>query len=214
MVTTQTPAASVGQSPVMERGFILDTEAAAYGFRRFSAGYPHFWGSVIAGTLVAMAIGVLSEALMFACHVGVTQDGAVDMHGGSAAWLIITACIAYFIGGAVAGSVGHRRDPQSWLRGVTLWGLSIPLAIVMGSALAGSAGIMYAHMGPMASQMASSSAGAQGDQGPMLINFSAAWTSFFTLLAALIFAILGSMPRGRGETVLPNHDMDPLPPQS
>jgi hypothetical protein len=198
MVTTQTPGANVVSGPDTGRGFIMETAVAKYGFPMFSAGYPHFWGSVVAGTLVTMSLGVLSEALMFGCHVGVNSEGAVELHGGAAVWLIVTACVAYFIGGAIAGSIGYRSDPHAWLRGVTLWGLSIPLAMFMATAVAGGAGVMYAHMAPITAQMANSAVNPAIDQGVMYINFSEAWISFLAMLGALIFAVLGSMPRRRG----------------
>ena len=96
----------------------------------------YFWRSVVAGTTVAIAISVLSSALMFAVKVThYDRTGVLALGWGAAIWLAITACIAFYVGGVVASALAVRRDTE-WLRGLSVWALSIPVSMVLSSVLA------------------------------------------------------------------------------
>lgn len=140
----------------------------------------HYWGSVIAGALTMLSIGIMSEALMIACHVG-TLYGHAAFGWGAGIWMVVTACIAYFFGGWAATCVGNRRE-QSWVRGLGVWALSVPLLLVLGAFIAGSFGLAYG---------SSSAIGSMPMGNGLSISFGAAWATFVSLIAGLFFSLLG-----------------------
>jgi len=98
--------------------------------------YKPFWRPVLAGTLFTFSLFVLSWYLMLGLHIGLNDDGTLGLGGGAAVWLCLTACVAYFVGGMIA-SVMTAGDMQmssiisGLLKGAVLWGLSIPLGLVI-----------------------------------------------------------------------------------
>jgi len=156
----------------------------------------HFWGPVIAGTLVAMSISILSSALMFACRVGVyTPTGEVSLGVGAAIWICITACIAYFVGGMVASSVYNVGDDLGWMRGLSVWGLSVPLTMVITSIVALGAIGTY---GTGTVQNTANVGISHNYFSPIFrIGPGEAWTVFISLLLGLIFAVIGGMSSNR-----------------
>ena len=102
MVSSQNTSTEVaaGTLPV-DRGFVREEASlVAWPTRNgVMAGYPtYFWGSVVAGTMLMLSLFVLSYFLMLGCHVGVAADQSVSFGGGSAVWMFITGCVAYFFG--------------------------------------------------------------------------------------------------------------------
>lgn len=190
MVSSMNPAPSQIDSPVRhDRGFVVVEEgmiSAEPGMMQSPMAYRsrHFWGPVIAGALFALSLFVLSATLMFGCHVGVTSAGAIMLGGGAAVWMVVTACIAYFIGGMIAGSTTPSRM-SGWLRGAALWGLSIPLAM----AICGLASAGTSMWFPATTHWI---AGTQNFAGEAMVSFGFMWSAFFTLLGGLIFALAGS----------------------
>ncbi len=131
---------------------------------------PSFWGSIAAGTMVVLGIVALSDILMFCSHVGVYRDGA-------AMWMIITACVAYYAGGLVASRLSLNG---TWLQGVVLWGLSIPLSLLIIAGVTEAAKIAFANTTEMTAQIIHSSGIAGG------------WVAFISVALGLAFAVLGS----------------------
>src|SRR5690349_18877747 len=152
MVSTNTTnvTGDIAGATHSDRGFITEetTSAAAplAGYSEISPTFRHshrFWPSVIAGSLVTISVFVLSMALMLGCGVGVSSTSHLLSFGwGAAIWIIITSCIAYFFGGMVSGSMDSAGCFAS-TRGFTLWGLSVPLVMVIGAFVAGGAGLLY-----------------------------------------------------------------------
>lgn len=182
----------VSQSPsdvvAPVRGFVTEetvitTSSGVNNLSEYPA--PSFWGSIVAGTVVTMGIGALSECLMIGCHVGAYQNGAIYLSGGVAVWMIITTCIAYFFGGLVAGQLSLRAG---WMRGVTLWGFSIVLTVLMAAAVALGTGVAYAHSTNMTEGTGSGSL----YNGTVFLNNGGAWAAFLFLAAGLIFSAIGS----------------------
>jgi hypothetical protein len=131
---------------------------------------PSFWGSIAAGTMVVLGICALSDLLMLSGPVGVYRDGA-------AVWMMITACVAYYGGGLVASRLSLNG---TWLQGVVLWGLSIPLSLLVVAGVAEAAGIASGQSTEMTAQMINGS----GTAG--------AWAVFISVALGLAFAVLGS----------------------
>jgi hypothetical protein len=155
--------------------------------------YPvYFWGSVIAGTLVVLSVFVLSYLLMLGLHVGVA-GGVVSLGWGAAVWIVVTSCIAYYFGGMTANSISPPLSSGGWLKGAAIWGLSIPLAMVVASIVAGcaalTAGLNAPHMSIVAS--AANSQAVTNTVAFFAVPFGAIWTAFTTLICGLIFAALG-----------------------
>ena len=173
------------------RGFVAQESVIAGASGPIDAGLPlpSFWGSVIAGTVVAMAIGSISGAFMLACHVGTTENGFVSFGPGAGAWIVITACVAYFIGGNVASRLSLAGG---WLRGLIVWALSLPLSMLIAAFAAGGAGLAYAHTTHMAEQFTNNTGAATLYAGNMYINFAAAWVVFASMLCGLVFSIVGA----------------------
>src|SRR5437764_6273838 len=115
MVSTNTTnvTGDVAGATRSDRGFITEETASSVspvaGYSAISPTFPHahhFWGSVIAGSLVTISVFVLSMALMLGCGVGVSSSSHLLSFGwGAAIWIIITSCVAYFFGGMVSGSM-------------------------------------------------------------------------------------------------------------
>src|SRR5579884_1582837 len=97
--------------------------------------YTTFWGSVIAGTLLAIGIAIMSYALMFGCHVGTYANGVISLGWGAAVWIVVTACIAYFFGGMFSPCLSASGPESGAFRGLSVWGLSVPLVMVIASLL-------------------------------------------------------------------------------
>lgn len=173
------------------RGFVAQETVVSAASGPIDAGLPlpSFWGSVIAGTVAAMAIGSLSGALMVACHVGTYANGFISFGPGAGVWIIVTACIAYFIGGNVASRLSLAGG---WLRGFVVWALSLPLSMLVGAFVAGGAGLAYAHTSHMTEQITNNTGAATLYAGNMYVNFAAAWIFFFASLAGLVFSIVGA----------------------
>jgi hypothetical protein len=174
-----------------DRGFVTRETVVASSIDSSGLEYPlpSFWGSVIAGAVVALSIGILSECLMFGCHVGVTAYGALNFGAGAAIWMIVTACVAYIIGGMVTGQLSLHGG---WLRGLTMWGFSIPLLLLITAIISGGAGLAYSHFTHVTEQIANGSGATTLSNGNLYVNFASAWIGFVCLGCGLIFALIGS----------------------
>ena len=202
MVSSQNPTSSTVTESVMgvmrsDRGFIPpeaeSTAISAYPSLRYATRGPSFWGGVIAGSLFALSVFVLSWFLMLGCHVGVTQGGLLSMGAGAAWWIIITSCIAFYFGGALANYVSRPLDAE-WVKGATVWGLSIPLALCICGIVAAGSGLLGGLVAPHVNVIESASTlGATGGHAAYAgVSFGAIWTGFWTLLLGLIFSTFGS----------------------
>jgi len=202
MVSSQnpyTPEDVASGTPRTDRGFVPETTVAPGSTLAVPASgwsYPkptYFWGSVIAGTLFALSLFVLSWFLMLGCHVGVTSGGALSMGWGTAWWLCVTAAIAFYFGGAIANNIS-RPLGGGWLKGASVWGLSIPLALCIWGLAAGGSGLLVGFTTPHVNVVEnartfSATAGAIAGAG---ISFGTIWTAFIMLIVGLIFSMVGS----------------------
>ena len=115
------------------------------------------WSAVIAGALVAIAVGamlnLLGAALGAAAFNPYEFDGS-DMEGFTAAagfWMLIANALALFVGGAVASRAAKYSDHHKGaLHGLGVWALAFVIAILIASA--GAAGGVSAVMGGEASR--------------------------------------------------------------
>jgi len=172
-----------------DRGFISDEPTMVQpGYATFQNVYHRpFWGPVIAGSLFALSIFVLSWYFMLGCHVGVTEAGTLAFGWGAAVWMWVTAAIAFFCGGMIANSTVSGNE-TGWLRGAALWGLSVPLGLLLyASAL---------HSGLSMNFVPTSSAGATGSitgtAATGTLNFAYLWAAFISLAIGLVFSFIGT----------------------
>jgi len=167
------------------RGFISEESVVAVpsGTMPMAMYRRPFWTPVVAATLFVYSVFALSWYLMLGCHVGINGNGMLALGGGAAVWMWVTACVAYFCGGMILGAMMPTRS--GWIEGAALWGLSIPLALVIYSFAAGSG--MAAPLGLPRGGMAN---GAELAGAHTTIFF--AWASFITLILGLAFSVFGS----------------------
>lgn len=187
-MVSQNPTEVAGRT---DRGFVTQETIVATSTNLSDFGYPlpSFWGSIVAGTVVTLGIGALSECLMFGCHLVTYNNGVLDLGVGAAIWMIVTTCIAYFIGGMLASRLSLRGG---WMRGLTLWGFSIPLALLITAPISGGAALAYPHLSHLAEQVANSAGVTSPYSENFVVNYLGAWIGFVLLACGLIFAVAGS----------------------
>jgi hypothetical protein len=108
------------------------------------------WPAVIAGAVVAVAVGAMLNLLGVALGAGAFNpydlDGG-DAHGFAAAagiWAVIANSIALFVGGAVASRAAKYADHHKGaLHGLSVWAVAFLIAILIasGTAAVNTAGI-------------------------------------------------------------------------
>lgn len=185
----------VSQNPVInpditgrDRGFVSSQEtvyAASPGFGRPIMAYRPFWGPVFAGSFFVISIFALSWYLMLGCHVGIARTGALALGWGSAVWIWVTACIAYFCGGMIAKSIAP--DDTGWLKGAVVWGVSLPMALVI-YAFSTRTGIL---VGDLALPHAGLMETANANLGNTMVDYGYFWAAFITLGLGLVSALIG-----------------------
>jgi hypothetical protein len=176
-----------------ERGFVheVNQPVVESDFRSSIVGYVQpFWRSVIAGSLFAISLFVLSWYLMLGCHVGVDDNGLMHLGWGAGIWMCVTSCIAFYIGGAMSGALSLARN-RDWALGAAIWGLTIPLAMLIISFASGN-GQLLSHLNVSHANnivIGSSS----GSFNSVNYSFGYYWTVFIALGVGLIASILGSL---------------------
>jgi len=205
MVSPQSSVGTVGSDVARtDRGFVTDvaTSPTTYSSNLTYLGHHHyFWGPVIAGTLVVFSVFMLSMSLMFGCHVGTyNPSGALSFGAGAAWWIVITSCIAYFFGGMMAGAF-HGNNSADYddgaLRGLAVWGLSVPLFMVIFAVISGGAGLAYGYATNTIEQATNATGAAHVYHGNLFVNYGGAWTVFASLICGLFFSWVAGM-FGRG----------------
>ena len=108
------------------------------------------WPAVIAGAVVAVAVGAMLNLLGVALGAGAFNP--YDLDGGDAEsfaaaagmWAVVANCMALFVGGAVASRAAKYADHHKGaLHGLSVWAVAFLLAILIasGSAAVNTAGI-------------------------------------------------------------------------
>jgi hypothetical protein len=176
---------------VHNRGFIPEETVVAVGpgNAAITTYYRPFWRPVIAGTVFALSVFALSWYLMLGCHVGISDNGIVALGAGAAVWIWVTACVAYFFGGAIASAM-TMPNGSGWLKGAVIWGLSIPAALILYAVLAQSGTLLTALNLPHAGML--EIAGTNTVAGSSA-HFGFLWSTFIALGLGLIFSIIGSV---------------------
>lgn len=205
MVSPQNPATSDVSTapPRTDRGFI-EEDVAVYSTEPYSRSsllsrsYPvHFWGAVIAGSLLVISLFVLSYTLMIGCHVGVAQNGLLAFGWGTAVWLCVTSAIAFYFGGMLSNCISRPLSLDGWIKGASVWGLTVPLSLVIGAVIAGGSGLLTGLVPRVSEPIAAAATNAQAvavsvqQPHPGLV-FAFSWALFVLLIIGLIFSILGS----------------------
>lgn len=157
------------------------------------------WAPIIAGALLAIAIIALSSS--FAYATGVMSVAGVRTYGwGAGIWSVITAGIAFFIGGMFAAGLLPTRDGRYGMaHGLMVWGLAVPLILL---AFSGSSG--FSSHGLIVAGMAHMTTNPARGQPNMDAARGAAWGQFISLAVGLCAAAVGGtfasnsdMPRNR-----------------
>lgn len=175
-----------------DRGFVhevnqpvIESDSRGIGARYIQP----FWRSVIAGSLFAISLFVLSWYLMLGCHVGVNDDGFMRLGWGAGIWMCVTSCIAFYIGGAISGSLSLSRN-RDWAMGAVIWGLSIPLAMLIISFASGN-GQLLSHLNVSHANAVTMSSSSSSFNNVNYFGYY--WTVFIALGLGLIAAIVGSL---------------------
>lgn len=103
------------------------------------------WGAIIAGAVVAVAIGAMLNLLGLATASSLVETvsretpTAQSMAVGSGIWLAVTTALGIFIGSLVAARLAGTWDTMdAALHGLAVWAVSMLLAMTLvGSALSG-----------------------------------------------------------------------------
>jgi hypothetical protein len=162
------------------------------------------WGPIWAGVIVAMAVFLVLQLLLFATRA---VDLNISPTGGSALpwWTAIAAVVSFFIGGLVAGATAHwKRLNDGLIQGIVMWALAtIGLVLVSSVAVGNLTSSLGGSLGAIArlrDQLTSGSSVAGGDITSA--RHTAAWACVFlgiTLVAAAVGALIGAKlwPRRR-----------------
>lgn len=95
------------------------------------------WGSVLAGLFFIMAMSWLLYLLGLSIGVSVadaTDKGSISSGFGISAmmWIIFSSIIVYFLGGMLTARLSGKHDKKTgMLHGVTLWGVTTTLILVL-----------------------------------------------------------------------------------
>ena len=145
-----------------------------------TTGFPYFWRGAIAGTFFAITFCTMSYLLMLGCGVGVDASGQLIMSRGAAIWIVVTSALAYLLGGFISGRL-NALDGTGWLSGLTVWGVSVPLILVLSAILSGGTGL--ASLAPQAAQNTRLSFSS--------VQSAYVWTMFIALIVGLCCAAIG-----------------------
>lgn len=189
---------SVSPTTVDDRG-IRETHysipSLGHGHLPTHHGHHHFWGSVIAGTVIAISLSVTFYALMFGCHVGLyNPQGDVNWGVGAVIWSAITALLAFYVGGFVAGHLADD-DRHGFIHGLSVWALSVPVVLVLTSIVAIATSMTYGGMAPAAAGHV------RVGFMPTIIQLSpgVGWMLFISLICGLVAAVFGSLSAANGD---------------
>jgi hypothetical protein len=150
---------------------------------------PSFWGSIVAGAVVVLGIGALSECLMFGCHVGAYSNGQVAFGFGAGLWMLATTCVAYFVGGMLTSQLSVRGN---WMRGLTMWGFSILLLMVISAFVSGGGTLPILHGTQVTEEVISKNRITTLYGGSSFINYAGVWFGFLILALGLICSLIGA----------------------
>ena len=88
------------------------------------------WGAVIAGSVTAMSLMVLTAAFAYAVNVPGYNDGDYGFVTGL--YAVLTAIGAFLIGGAVTTYFADRAEQHTGvLHGIMTWTLTVPLVLLL-----------------------------------------------------------------------------------
>lgn len=103
------------------------------------------WGSIFAGTIVALVVQIVLTLLGLSIGLGVmSQTPGTSAAGGvgigAAIWLVVSTLISLYIGGYVAARLaGVPTRPDGVLNGVVVWALATLLSLYLATSAVGTA---------------------------------------------------------------------------
>lgn len=139
-------------------------------------GFRLSWGGIFAGFVIAtalqMVLTTLGAAIGLAAFDPGQGDSASSLGIGAAIWFAVTAMISMFVGGMTAGRLaGVLTRGDGMLHGVVMWGLSLLLAIYLGSTGVGRLlGGVTSFLGQTASSAVGGAASGAGQVGAAVFN--------------------------------------------
>jgi len=173
------------------------------------------WGSVIAGAVIAVALGAMLNIAGAAIGLGALQpgegDAAESFTVGAGLWLALSTIVGMLVGGYVAARSAHNPDHhEGALHGASVWAVGFLLAFFLtGSTVSGAAfgGLQAAGAAgesadaPAARRAAeaagdaarASETGEERDAAEDAADTASAgaWWAFVTMLGSLIAAWIG-----------------------
>lgn len=158
------------------------------------------WNPVWVGFIVGMATYLLLNVLAVAiaissAEVGTASEVSRDILQTAGIWSAISALIALFVGGYLAGRLGTFTAPRSWfMQGTVLWSLFLVVMLLL-SAL-GFTGLVSGVAGMLNIQAPAAAPGAAADAAVPAAALSdaarTAWWAFVGLLISWAAALIGA----------------------
>lgn len=187
-------ATTTSSLPTSGRGLVHDESLMGYPTEPalMPRGYSYVcWGAVVAGSLAAISLLILAGALGSAIGLSAYgRDGVYRPGWGAGIWLVLSAAVAYFIGGGLSAYLAsYRTGTIGLLHGVMAWVLSLPLLLLVAGPIAGGL-LGRAGMPTFTAADTGRMGGAFAGQ-PEEMAIGAAWTSFIALFSGLLTAAIG-----------------------
>jgi hypothetical protein len=140
------------------------------------------WGAIIAGSLTAISLLALSSSLAIAVDIPAYRGGVYGW--GAGIWGVISAIVAFFLGGMIAGVIPPRERVGGHLRGLLVWVLAVPLIILLSTS---TLGFLRATLAGNVTQMAVQ----PGAEPTLATQMGAAWGAFLGMLLGLFASVIG-----------------------
>jgi hypothetical protein len=174
------------------------------------------WGAIVAGLFVAMSVMVLLSVLGMAIGLSAYDQGDNPraFSTGMGIWAIISAIIAFFIGGWFAArTAGVEGRRNGMINGLMVWAVAVPLSLYL---LSGGVMNVLSTGGRIADERVMRAAVNMPQQGGANLNnvnaerakdtaSSAAWWTLVSLLVGLGCAALGGQVGSRYDDYRRDH---------
>lgn len=188
------------------------------------------WGAIFAGTFMALVsqvtLSVLGAAVGLS-SVDLTRQGLRHLGVGTMIWWIISAIIAMFIGGWVAGRLANTASRvDNALHGLVAWALTVVVSLVLLGGTLGALGGMAVNTGLPQQAVAQAGgpetqatqpSGERVEKGARIAG-AAAWGAFAMLILGAAAAFFGGMitlvgyPQEPQEPAGKDYPATPAPP--
>ncbi|HEX2913094.1 MAG TPA: YrzE family protein [Chloroflexia bacterium] len=180
------------------------------------------WGPILAGlfstlatllilSLLGVAVGLTAASGQPGGATGAANN-ANSYTTGAGIWAAVSALIAFFIGGYVAGrTAGVRRRSYGWVNGALVWAITLPLLLwLAGSGASGFLNAIGFNLAGFTNNITGAVNNATNNPGAVNNATDAArngaWIAFAALIIGLIASALGGLlgSRNRYDAATPD----------